>query len=181
MLLMSDTKTCPKCGGELDHDDDDHYYTCRDCYEDWSEYNLLDCLAAKTAECEQAQAACAAYVDIPAIVREICEHREVEPCWLDTDGDCGNWKECSPDCPLAKLRKLAGYTYQNDNGDLGPATAKPNPGQPLLDANAKLRTQNADLMAALQNLCLEIRDYNPTGIDLGPAVAAIAQGEGGKQ
>jgi len=64
MLLMSDTKTCPKCGGELDHDDDDHYYTCRDCYEDWSEYNLLDCLAAKTAECERLRRAIEAMADV---------------------------------------------------------------------------------------------------------------------
>jgi len=60
---------------------------------------------------------------LPKLVGNVCDRRELEPCWFngqtgdsDDDGDCGNWPECHPDCPLAQLREMAGYIPQEDGG-----------------------------------------------------------------
>ena len=135
---MNETKKCPDCGmpfkpGTLqDHEINRAWLT-------YPPHNPggLECLrrqlSAAQAELEQAQAACAG---LPSLVRRICKERRNDCCWYE-DGDCGNWKECSDDCPLATLRAQAGFVWQNDNGDLGPTPS--DPGQAILDEFTMLR------------------------------------------
>lgn len=51
------------------------------------------------------------------IVIEMFECREYAPCWFDSDSDCANWTGCNPDCPLVKLREMAGIEPRED-GDI---------------------------------------------------------------
>ncbi len=62
------------------------------------------------------------------IVKDLFEHREYSPCWYpdyrgfedawgnDQIGDCGNWDNCDPDCPIAKLRDAAGIRPTDHGG-----------------------------------------------------------------
>lgn len=52
-------------------------------------------------------------------VREIYGRMELKPCWyssgdVDDDGDCANWSNCLPECPIVRLRTLAGIEGQDD-------------------------------------------------------------------
>ena len=57
-----------------------------------------------------------------AIARDLHERRQHAGCWFLTEtpdarsGDCGNWPNCQPECPLRRLREVAGYVPQEDGG-----------------------------------------------------------------
>ena len=55
---------------------------------------------------------------VARLTGEICEHRELSDCWFvhDDPGDCGNWPNCHPHCPLKQLRDIAGFVPQEDGG-----------------------------------------------------------------
>ncbi len=54
------------------------------------------------------------------MVKETYRQREFNPCWYsDENGDtrdCGNWKNCNPDCPLRNLGYASGLEPQKDGG-----------------------------------------------------------------
>ena len=57
--------------------------------------------------------------ELRTIVTDLFEHREYADCWYpdhrgyedawgnERVGDCGNWDNCSDDCPIVKLRTAA--------------------------------------------------------------------------
>jgi hypothetical protein len=49
-------------------------------------------------------------------ITDIMGHREYEGCWFNDEGDCGNWPECSPHCPLKQMRDHVGIVPQTDGG-----------------------------------------------------------------
>ena len=67
-------------------------------------------------------------VELREIVTELFEHREYAECWFpdyrgfedawgnDLVGDCGNWDNCSDDCPIVKLRTAAGIKPTDHGG-----------------------------------------------------------------
>ncbi len=62
------------------------------------------------------------------LVREICERRELSPCWYDDESDCGNWPHCYHECPLRQMRELGGIVPQKDGGmDKQPAATPTEP------------------------------------------------------
>ncbi len=59
--------------------------------------------------------------ELRSSVIEIFERREYSPCWYsgesnsdDPYGDCANWTDCQPQCPIVKLRELAGIDGRDD-------------------------------------------------------------------
>jgi len=56
------------------------------------------------------------YMKLRQWVGDICERRELKPCWYNEDGDCGNWPTCLPTCPLRQLREFVGFVPQDDGG-----------------------------------------------------------------
>jgi len=54
-----------------------------------------------------------------SLVMEIYERREYADCWMvcsgdDEPGDCANWLNCDPNCPLRQLGAMAGIEPQAD-------------------------------------------------------------------
>ena len=56
--------------------------------------------------------------DLRQIVLDLSEMLEFCACLFEGDslGDCGNWPNCPSECPLRKLRELAGIIPQDDEG-----------------------------------------------------------------
>ncbi len=65
---------------------------------------------------EEAMKALEIVKKLPRLVGDICERRELEPCWFVDGGDCGNWATCSGRCPLRQLRNLVDIVPQMDGG-----------------------------------------------------------------
>lgn len=108
----------PQCGFTLDivkahrYDEADAHYRC----------DVANCIASirnKTIyyPAPESVAELQAIVDkLPLLVQDLCERRELKPCWYDDDADCGNWPTCQVDCVLNELRSLVGLSPQEDGG-----------------------------------------------------------------
>ena len=104
--------TCPQCGAGLwgETPDGRRLYHCGTRIGTDGTDESAGCLRAQLA-------AAKAIVDkLPNLVGAVCEWRELTPCWYDANGDCGNWLNCEPECPLRQLRELTGCVPQEDGG-----------------------------------------------------------------
>jgi hypothetical protein len=129
------SEKCPLCGADMYTDKRNRVPAPPDCeayVAEWREWHSTgggECLrrqlAASQAEVKRLEGIVGR---LPKLVKDIYELRDCNECWYANEdgdhGDCGNWPECSIDCPLRILGELAGLVPQEDGGTNKQAAAK---------------------------------------------------------